>query len=115
MAATEINTINLSRNYAMFFPTLVAVDATDGASINQEYIKDEKLLIIVENAHASTAKTVTVKAGNGPMAAAADLEFSLNAGQKRLLNVESGMYDNDGEILIFGSDANIKVAAVQLP
>lgn len=118
MAIVSITNTKLKFNEAGTIPATVAVDATDGAKIDFTEKEDARIFIIFENA-ASSAKTVTVKAGGG-IQGVNDLTVSLAASAKMSVVLESGPYiqtegDNKGCVVIMGEDANVKVAVVELP
>lgn len=119
MAVAVITPVKLTRNtFTNAIAANTAVDASDGAEFTMTD-KDEKYLIVVENASVDTAKTVTIKAGNGPQGVA-DLAQSIAAATTRYINIESGKYknitgDNAGKVLVEGTDANIKLSVYILP
>ena len=95
-----------------------AVDATDGAEFAMRE-RDDKYLLLVTNAHASVAKSVTIKAGNG-FQAGADLTQAIDAGDFHIISIDSGRYKNlsgtdKGKVVITGTSADIKVAVFRLP
>lgn len=95
-----------------------AVDATDGAEFVMKE-RDDKYLILATNAHATDAKNVTIKAGNG-FQAGGDLTFSVAAGKIAIVSIDSGRYKNltgtdKGKVVITGGSADIKVAVFRLP
>ena len=116
-AATVITNTSLVLNTFAAMPATAAVEATNGALVTAA--ADHKMLLIAENASADTAKTVTVKAGNG-IQGIADLAVSLGAATTKCVVIESMKFvntsgTNKGKILITGTDANIKIACVLLP
>lgn len=118
MAITSITNTGLKFNAAKAMPVTAAVDATNGAKINFSAKEDSRILIIIENA-AAAAKSATVKAGNS-IQGIKDLSISLLANEKKLVCIESGKYmnvsgTNSGYVIVKGEDANIKIAAVELP
>lgn len=119
MAAKTITSTFLDFNRAEAMPATVAVDAADGAVVDFSAASDARILLVLENADASGAKTATIKAGNS-IQGVSDLEVSIAASGKMALVVESGAYmnvtgDNKGKVVILGTDTNIKVAAIVLP
>lgn len=118
MAIVSITNTKLKFNEAGTLPAAVAVDASAGAKIDFTEKEDARIFIILENA-ATSAKTATVKAGGG-IQGVNDLAVSLAASAKTAIVLESGPYiqtegDNKGCVVIMGEDANVKVAAVELP
>lgn len=94
-----------------------AVDAANGAEFDMEG-QDDKHLILIQNA-ATSAKTVTVKAGNG-LQGVCDLSCEVAASGYTCVTLESGRFknvtgDNKGKVILTGTDANIKVAVFKLP
>lgn len=120
MARTVLNVHELDeRNtFATAFTTLVqAVDATSGAELTMA-AGDDKYLILVQNA-ATSAKSVTIKKGNG-LQGVADLTKSLEESSYTALVIESGHFknvsgDDKGKVIITGGSADIKVAVFKLP
>ena len=94
-----------------------AVDVTDGAEVVMNG-HDERTVIAVQNT-ASSAGTVTIKAGNG-IQGVADEEFSVPASSTVFIVPESGRFKNvsgadKGKMIIKGSAATITVAVIKLP
>lgn len=118
MTAAAITNKVLKFNQAEAIPAATAVDATDGALITPN-ASDEKVIILLENASASVAKTATIKAGNG-FAGTSDLSVALPASAKYAIVVESGKFvnasgTNRGKIVVTGTDANVKVGVLVTP
>ena len=118
MAITNVTNAKLSFNTAGNVPAAVAVDASAGARIDFSGKEDARILVLLENA-AGAAKTATVKAGGG-IQGVSDLSVPLSANAKLAIVLESGAYvqtegDNKGHVVVTGSDANVKVAAIELP
>jgi hypothetical protein len=116
-AATVITNTSLVLNTFATLPATAAVEATNGALVNAA--ADHKMLLIAENASVDTAKTVTIKAGNG-IQGLSDLALSIPAATTKCIVIESMKYvntsgTNKGKILLTGTDANIKIACVVLP
>ena len=94
-----------------------AVNAADGAEFVMSGA-DHKYLVYITNG-ASSAKAVTVKAGNG-LQGTADISVSLGAGKSTYVSLESGRFKNvtgadKGKVVITGESADIKVAVFKLP
>lgn len=118
MSMVTITNKSLKFNEAGAVPNTVAVDTVDGARIDYSNKEDARILVIIENA-ATAVKTATVKAGTG-IQGVSDLNVEVPASGRVALCLESGAYlqttgNNKGYIIITGADANIKVAAVELP
>lgn len=118
MAATAINPVKLKLNEAAVYPTLLAVDPTDGAAIDMAGIADQKCLILLQNGTTGT-KTATIAAGNA-IQGVGDLAVSLGDSQTKCVRVDSGRFQNasganKGKIIVKGTDANVKVGCVVLP
>lgn len=123
MAATAITVQALTaRNKfataALKTAITAAVDASDGALVPFGE-RDDKYLILVENVHASAAKSVTIKAGDS-FQAGGDLTLEIAAASYTFIAIDSGRYlittgTNKGKIKITGTSADIKVAVFKLP
>lgn len=123
MAATAITVQALTaRNKfataALKTAITAAVDASDGALVPFGE-RDDKYLILVENVHASAAKSVTIKAGDS-FQAGGDLTLEIAAASYTFIAIDSGRYlittgTNKGKIHITGTSADIKVAVFKLP
>lgn len=98
--------------------TKVAGESASSASDGFKLVipeTDEYLFLLVENTHGSTAYKVTVKAPTKPGYAStdADLEETLDAGEKAIIRVESARFANtDGTINVTVGNAAVKVVAV---
>lgn len=118
MPATAITPVKLKLNIASVYPTLQAVDPTDGAAINMAGVADQKCLIILQNGTTGT-KTATIVAGNA-IQGVGDLAVSLSDNQIKCIRVDSGRFQNatganKGKIIVKGTDNNVKVGCVVLP
>ncbi len=118
MAATSVVNTSLKFNKAETMPAAVAINATDGALVDYSNKEDARILLILENATAAE-NTVTIKAGDS-IQGISDLTVTLASSETKVITVESGKYmnvsgQNRGCILITGNNANIKVAAIELP
>lgn len=120
MAVTEIVNTKMVRNEAVAIPATVAVATpADGAAVDFSNQSDGRILVILENANSSAAKTATIQAGDG-IQGVADLEISIPASTKEGIVVESGCFvqnkgENKGKILVVAESTDIKVAAIELP
>ena len=120
MARTVLNVHELDeRNtFAPTFTTLVqTVDIADGAEFEMKD-SDHKYLLLIQNS-ASSAKTVTVKAGNG-LQGVADLTAPVAASSYTCVTLESGHFKNvsgteKGKVILMGESADIKAAVFKLP
>lgn len=95
----------------------VAVSVADGILFSQpaEGMRDDDIVIIAQNTHATDAKTVTLKAPTDGNYAASDrdLTISLAAGEIATSRIESARYCNrDGSFLVKGSSTDIKVQVI---
>lgn len=117
MAKTSITNAKMSFNTAVAIPTAVAVGSEGSeyiAEVNYTGKDDSRILLMFENA-ATSSKSVTIKKGTG-LQGVEDLTFSLTASGKFALVVESGKFvNNEGNVVIAGADANVKVSVLELP
>lgn len=95
-----------------------AIDATDGAEIVWSE-RDDKYMVLIQNANASGAKNVTIKAGNG-IQGVNDITFSIAASSYTFIALDSGRFKNvvgadKGKVLFTGDSADIKIAAFKMP
>ena len=117
MAATEITVTRIEKEKAVAIPATTAVDATDGAAVKWD-CADGKLLLILENADATAAKSATVVNGGG-LQGMGDLSLSIAQSSKAAIVLDSGKYKqvsgpHKGKLWIKGEEANIQVAALVL-
>lgn len=122
MAATELNIqkipdFGVATAAALKTAFAKALDGTDGGVIPWN-VRDEKVILYIENANTSAAKVVTVKAGNG-IQGVNDLDVEIAASSYILLALESGRFKNvsgehKGKVVLSGP-ADIKVAVLRLP
>ena len=95
-----------------------AIDATDGAEIVWSE-RDDKYLVLIQNANASEAKNVTIKAGNG-IQGVNDITTSIAASSYTFIALDSGRFKNvvgadKGKVLFTGDSSDIKIAAFKMP
>lgn len=114
----ELDEVNIPSEEVASSALTTAVDATDGAYYEHRE-RDDKYLIIAQNANTSAAKKLTIKKGNG-IQGVVDKEVSIGAGKTVFINIESGRFknvsgDNKGRVILAGESADIKVAVVKLP
>lgn len=119
MAVVKITNTVLTRNEAKEVTASVAVDVTDGASVDYTNKSCGKILLLIENGHASAAKKATIVKGDG-LQSTKDLEVSIPAGKTYAVCVESGKFMNvsgvnKGKVVVKGESADIKVKAIELP
>ena len=113
-----IHSLDEKNTFSAAFTTLnQAINASDGAEFEMKD-RDDKYLILVQNT-ATSAKNVTVKAGNG-LQGVADMTTSLAASSYAFVSLESGLFKNvsgtdKGKVIITGGSADIKVAVFKLP
>lgn len=97
-----------------------ASSATDGFTIDCTNIADQKLLLLFYNSNGSaTARTITIKAGNG-IQGTDDLAATIAAGKYGMVNVESGKFKGTsgtykGLLHLVPDNVELKMAAVVLP
>ncbi len=142
----KINPINMGENRNVFLPdgkalasevfTACATNDKATASFGAYFEmteRDDKYLVIVQNAHASAAKKVTLKAGNDKIFGSGnDLVLSeLAAGDVNFIKIDSGRFKNVTNnatlsdlaniettkdcVVIVGESADIKVAVIKMP
>lgn len=113
----EMGRVNEAMTAVTTASLFVAVDASAGAEFAMSG-RDDKTLLLVQNA-ATSAKTVTVKAGNG-IQGVNDLTVSVPASSTTALVLDSGRYknvsgDDRGKVIVMGASADIKLAVIVLP
>lgn len=114
MAATEIKVAKIPNwNGNVVYPTPAAVDGSDKQA-TVEMGADQKMVIFVNNANGSAAKTVTFKAGDG-IQGVNDMTVSITNGETKCFVVESGRFCTKGKITLVGETTDIKVSAIELP
>ncbi len=108
------NLLKLQFNVSSQLPAQTACDITTGAGVDYGAAEDRHIVLLIENT-AVAAEDVTIPKGSG-IQAVSDYVFSVPAGGKVALVVESGKYKNfsDATVRIKGS-ANIKVTAIATP
>lgn len=114
----ELEGYNLPSDEVDTADITTAVDATDGAYYEHKE-RDDKYLIIAQNTHATAAKNLTIKHGNG-IQGVVDKVISIGAGKTRYITLESGAFkvmsgDDKGRVNMIGESANIQIAVVKLP
>lgn len=114
----ELDEVNVPSAEVATDALTTAVDATAGAYYEHRE-RDDKYLIIAQNANSSAAKKLTIKKGNG-IQGVVDKVVSIAAGKTIFINIESGRFknvsgDNKGKVILTGESADIKVAVVKLP
>jgi hypothetical protein len=122
MAYTELSVNELTEQnkfgeQAAYSGLLSAVTA-DGASFIMNG-QDTKFLVLIQNGHATAAKTATVKSGNG-LQGVNDITVSIAAGNYTYVVLESGKFknvsgDDKGKVIIVGESTDIKIAVFKLP
>lgn len=118
LTVNELTDRNAFKDCGLIANIAAAVDATDGAEFVMKE-RDDKYLILVTNSHASAAKSVTIKTGNG-IQSGADLTKSIDAGDFHIVAIDSGRFKNvtgtdKGKVVITGTSADIEVAVFRLP
>lgn len=82
--------------------------------------RDEQFVVGVYNNNATTAKNVTIKAGNGLQSEFGDLTFSVSAQKIAWVVLSSGRFknvtgENKGNIVIEGASTDIQLKVIRLP
>lgn len=118
MARTEITNTKLTFNNAKVMEAAAACGVDDDskytAAVNYTGKEDGRILLKLDNV-ANASKTATIRHGN-MLQGVADLEVSLASASGKVVVIESGKFVNkDGKVVIEGTDANVKVSAVELP
>ena len=116
MAIAKITNTELIRNEAKEVISAVAVDTTEGASVDYTNQSDGRILLMITNGN---AKKATIIKGNS-LQGVEDLEISIPAGKTYGIVIESGKFvnvsgENKGEVIIKGESADITIQAVELP
>lgn len=123
MARTAITPVKLTRDtpsnavLVMTAPTTAA----DGFTIDVSAVKDHNLLLVFTNTNASTtARSYTVKMGNGLQGVADLASGDIAAGATGAIVISSGKFENvsgddKGLIRIIPSHAELKIAAIIMP
>lgn len=119
MAMSEIVNTELFRNEAKEIKEAVAVDATAGASVDYTNKSDGKILLMITNGNASSAKKATILKGDA-LQGVEDLEISIPSGKTLGIVIESGKFvnvsgENKGKVIITGESTDITVQAIELP
>lgn len=118
MAAATGKFVKTLNNIKALGSDLVAVDGSDGIVFDCKNYPNERIMFIIENTHASTAKDATLKKPVTGGYAAADADFKLEdiaAGAIAVCFVETAKYaDNSGKVTFTGESTDIKVAGVIL-
>lgn len=114
----SLNERNKFADAALSSAMTTAIDATDGAEIVWSE-RDDKYLVLIQNANASGAKNVTIKAGNG-IQGVNDITASIAASSYTFVTLESGCFKNvtgsdKGKVVITGDSADIKLAVFKMP
>lgn len=118
MSKASITNTKMSFNTAVAIPATVAVGSEGSeyiAEVSYKRKDDSRILVILENSDTSAAKNVTVKKGTG-LQGVSDLTIEVAASAKMAIVLESGRFvNNDGNVVIAGTDTKVKVAAIELP
>lgn len=122
--ATKLTPIYLTHYDAFTEETdntdFVAVGSSDKLAYYEASGSDEQFVVGAYNNHASTKKTVTIKAGNGLQSEFGDLTFSITAKKIAWVVLSSGRFknvtgDNKGKIVIEGASTDIQLKVIKLP
>ena len=118
MARTKLSVHSMNeKNMFSAFTTLTEAVTADGAEFEMSE-RDDKYLILIQNG-ATSAGTVTVKAGNG-LQGVADLTETVAGSGYACVALESGHFknvagDDKGKVILTGSSTSIKLAVFKLP
>jgi len=121
--ATKLTPIYLTHYDAFTEETdntdFAAVASSDKIAYFEASGRDEQFVVGVYN-NATTAKTVTIKAGNGLQSEFGDLTFSIAAQKIAWVVLSSGRFknvtgDNKGNIVIEGASTDIQLKVIRLP
>lgn len=118
MAISEIINTELVRNEAKEILEQVAIDVTEGASIDYSNKSDGRILLMLTNGDTDDKKATILK-GNS-LQGVEDLEITIPAGKTYGIVIESGKFanvagDNKGKVIIKGESVKITVQAIELP
>ena len=116
LSVKQLNCRNQFSEQELFSSITAPISASDGAEFAMSE-RDDKYLVLIQNS-ATSAKDVTVKAGNG-LQGVNDLKVSVAASSYTFVRLESGRFKNvsgedKGKVVINGP-ADIKVGVFCLP
>lgn len=119
MAVVNITPVSIPLGGGAALPTLTAITSIADGALIPFAAQDTKIVVLVKNAHASAAKTVTFAMGNG-IQGVTDLTASIAAGATHAFVIESGKYkfvsgDKKGKVQVLGESTDIQVGAIILP
>jgi len=97
-----------------------ATTASDGFTIDVSGYADHKILMLFQNIATTSARTVTIKAGNGLQGTTDLASGNIAAGKVGAVVVESGHFlnvsgDDKGLIKAIPSEVELKMACIILP
>ena len=117
MSKASVTNTKMSFNTAVAIPATVAVGSEGSeyiAEISYKGKDDSRILVVLENSDTS-AKNATIKKGTG-LQGVSDLTINIAASSKMAIVLESGKFvNNEGNVVVTGADAKVKVAAIELP
>lgn len=124
MAVTKVTPVDLEKVNTFNLDSITwtaATTAADGFTIDVSGYADHKILMLFQNTNAgTTARTATVKKGNGLQGVKDLVSGDIKAGKIGSVVVESGGYlnvsgDDKGLLKVVPSNAELKMACIILP
>lgn len=124
MAVTKVTPVDLEKVNTFDLDSITwtaATTAADGFTIDVSGYADHKILMLFQNTNAgSTARTATVKEGNGLQGVKDLVSGDIGASKIGSVVVESGGYlnvsgDDKGLLKVVPSHAELKMACIILP
>jgi len=119
IAVAKRNTPTTAATYSALTTALASNGTAYGATLTMN-ARDDKYLFLITNSHATAAKSVTVKAGNGEGSGKDLVVSDIPAGKYVLLSLDSWRFKNlngsdKGKLIFTGTDDNIGIAVFLLP
>ena len=123
MAVTKVTPVVLEGFNKFELDALTFIQATsasDGFTIDVSGYADHKILMLFQNIATTSARTVTIKAGNGLQGTTDLASGNIAAGKVGAVVVESGHFlnvsgDDKGLIKAIPSEVELKMACIILP
>lgn len=119
MAIITITPTKIPLSSGEAIPTFTAISSTAEGGKIKFTGNDLKTAILIKNANATAAKTVTFKSGDG-LQGVSDLTVSLASGEIKAFALESGKFKmtsgvNNGYVLFTGESTDIQATAFLMP